>query len=76
MLVTGLVVTTVPEELQAVLVAIENVKQVSITRMMDENKILAIIDTENSDEETVISEKLRKIDGVISVSLAYHHSES
>ena len=76
MLVTGLVVTAVPEKLQAVLMSIENVNQVSITRMMDENKILAIIDTENSDEETVISEKLRKIDGVISVSLAYHHIES
>ena len=76
MLVTGLVVTTVPEKLQAVLVTIENVHQVSITRMMDENKVLAIIDTENSDEEAVISKKIRKIDGVISVSLAYHHIES
>jgi len=76
MLVTGLVVTAVPEKLQTVLVTIESVNQVSITRMMDENKILAIIDTESSDEETVISEKIRKIDGVISVSLAYHHIES
>jgi len=66
MLVTGLVVTAVPEKLQTVLVTIESVNQVSITRMMDENKILAIIDTESSDEETVISEKIRKIDGVIS----------
>ena len=65
MLVTGLVVTTVPEKLQAVLVNIENVNQVSITRMMDENKILAIIDTENSDEEAVISKKIRNIEALL-----------
>ena len=76
MLVTGLVVTAVPEKLQTVFVTIENINQVSITRMMDDNKILAIVDTENSNEEAVISKKIRKIDGVISVSLAYHHIES
>ena len=76
MLVTGLVVTTVTEKLQAVMVTLENVTQVSITRMIDENKILAIIDTDGSNEEAVISEKIRMIDGVISVSLAYHHIES
>ncbi len=76
MVVTGLVVKTVPEKLQEVLVAIENVKKVSITRIMDENKILAIIDTENSNEEADISKEIKTIDGVISVSLAYHHFES
>jgi len=76
MLVTGLVVTTVPEKLKEVLVEIENVKKVSITRMMDENKILAIIDSENSNEESDVSGKIKKMDGVISVSLAYHHIES
>ncbi len=76
MVVTGLVVKTVQEELNTVLVAIENIKKVSITRIMDENKILAIIDTENKDEEAVVSEEIKQIKGVISISLAYHHFES
>ncbi len=76
MVVTGIVVKSAPEKLKEVLVAIENVKKVSITRIMDENKILAIIDTENKDEEAVVSEEIKQIKGVISISLAYHHFES
>lgn len=76
MVVAGLIVKTVPEKLQTVLVTIENVKKVSITRIMDENRILAIIDTENKDEEAVVSEEIKQIKGVISVSFAYHHFES
>jgi len=76
MVVTGLVVKTAPEKLQEVLVAIENIKKVSITRIMDENKILAIIDTENKEEETIVSEEIKHIKGVISISFAYHHFEN
>jgi len=76
MVVTGLVVKTAPEKLKEVLVAIENLKNVSITRIMDENKILVIIDLENRDEEAVTSEEIKQIKGVISISFAYHHVES
>jgi nitrate reductase NapAB chaperone NapD len=76
MVVTGLVVKTAPEKLKDVLVAIEHIKKVSITRIMDENKILAIIDFENKDEEAVTSEEIKQIKGVTSISLAYHHFES
>jgi len=76
MVVTGLVVKTVPEKLKEVLGEIENLKKVSTTKIMDENRILAIIDTENKDEEAVTSDEIKQINGVISISLAYHHFES
>ena len=76
MVVTGLVVKTAPEKLKEVLGVIDNLQKVSITRIMDENKILVIMDLENKDEEAVVSEEIKLIKGVISISFAYHHVES
>ncbi len=76
MVVTGLVVKTAPEKLQDVLVEIEKMSKVSITRIMDENKILTIIDNQKKGEESVASKEIEQINGVISISLAYHHFEN
>ena len=76
MVVTGLVVKTDPEMLKEVFAAIENLNKVSITRIMNGNKILVIIDLENKDEEAAVSEEIKQIKGVISISFAYHHVES
>ena len=76
MVVTGLVVKTAPEMLKEVFAAIENLNKVSITRIMNGNKILVIIDLENKDEEAAVSEEIKQIKGVISISFAYHHVES
>jgi nitrate reductase NapAB chaperone NapD len=75
MAVTGVIVKTIPEKLQAVHFSIENIKEVSITRIMDRSKVLAIIECNMQDDGTEITDQIRKIDGVIGINLAYHHFE-
>lgn len=76
MVVSGLVVKTMPEKLKAVKAFLANIREVSITRIMDQNKVLVIIDCEKKGDDTEITDQIRNIDGVIGVSLAYHHFES
>jgi len=76
MVVTGLVVKTAPEKLQDVLEELEKINKVSITKIMDENKILTIIDNQKKGEESATSKEIAQIKGVMSISLAYHHFES
>ena len=76
MFATGLIVKTIPEKLQAVMVFLSNIREVGITRIMDQNKVLVIIDCKKQGDDKEIAERIRKIDGVTGVSLAYHHFES
>ena len=75
MAVAGLIVKTIPEKLQTVHFSIKHIKEVSITRIMDQNKLLAIIDCNMRGDGTVITDQIRNIDGVVGINLAYHHFE-
>ncbi len=74
--VTGFVVRADPQRLHEVFGSIEKINKVSITRIMDENRILTIIDNENRRDESVTSKEIEQITGVLSISLAYHHFEN
>jgi nitrate reductase NapAB chaperone NapD len=73
--ITGLIVKTIPERLHEVLVALKNSSRIRTARIMDEEKILTIIITKDIKEEAVVSEEIRRFDGVKSINLAYHHFE-
>ncbi len=75
MAVTGVIVKTIPEKLQTVHFSIENIKEVSITRIMDQSKVLAIIDCHMQGNGTEITDQIKNIDGVVGINLAYHHFE-
>lgn len=48
-------------------------KGVEVNSFEEENKMLVVIYSESMAEKDQIAKEIRKIDGVLTVNLAYHH---
>ena len=74
--VSGIVVYAVPESAARLRVALESIEGVAVHAVSAEGKIVATIETESEARSTEIFERIRALDGVHSVAMAYHQIET
>jgi nitrate reductase NapD len=75
MVVSGLLINTLPEKLEEVKKQLSTMTGVEINTIIDGYKIVAVVESKTIEEEISISKQIAKMDGVLSISLAYHHFE-
>jgi nitrate reductase NapAB chaperone NapD len=73
MVVSGLLVNTVPEKLEQIKKELLNINGVEINSVIDDYKIVVVVESESVHNEVEVSKQIAKIDGVHKVNLAYHH---
>ncbi len=75
MVVSGLLVNTLPEKLEQVKKNLGTMKGVEINSVVDNYKIVVIIESKTVEDEVAISKEIARMDGVLGINLAYHHFE-
>lgn len=73
MIVSGLLVNTLPEKLEQVKKELSTINRLKIQNTIDDYKLVVVIESETVENVNAISREMVKMDGVISISLAYHH---
>jgi len=73
MVVSGLIVYTKPESLNYVKTRLNEMNNVEIHRVIEDHKIVIVIEADTVDGEVETSKKISEIDGVLGVNLVYHH---
>lgn len=75
MVVSGLLIITLPEKLGDVKKELSTINGLEIQNIIDDCKIVVVIESEIVEDGIVISREIAKMDGVLSINLAYHHFE-
>ena len=75
MVVSGLVLNTLPEKLEQVKKYLGTMKGVEINSVVDNYKIIVIIESKTVEDEVAVSKEIAAMDGVLGINLAYHHFE-
>ncbi len=75
MVVSGLLINTVPEKLEQVKKELGAINGLEIHSIIDDYKIVVVVESETVEDEIAISGKIAKMDGVLGINLAYHHFE-
>lgn len=70
---SGLLISTLPEKLEQVKNELSLIKGLEIHGIIDDYKIIVVIESETARDEITISKKIEKIDGVVGVNLVYRH---
>ena len=73
MVVAGLLVNTAADMVEQVKSALLRIAGVEINTVLDENKIVIIIESKRIEDEVLISKKIADIEGVLGINIAYHH---
>ncbi|TNF56150.1 hypothetical protein EP227_01175 [bacterium] len=73
MVLSGLLVKIMPDSLEQVKENLKNIQGLKIQSITEDYSIIAVLQTGSVEEETLISSDIAKINGVLSVNLAYHH---
>ncbi|MDH4027380.1 MAG: chaperone NapD [Nitrospirota bacterium] len=73
MVISGLLVNTVPEKMERIKNELSSMKGVEVNSVIDDYKIVVVVECGNVSEEVEISKQISKMDGVLGVNLAYHH---
>ena len=73
MIGSGLLVNTLPEKLEQVKKELSTINRLKIQNTIDDYKLVVVIESETVENVNAISREMVKMDGVISISLAYHH---
>ena len=73
MVISGLLVNTVPEKMERIKKELSTIKGVEVNSVIDDYKIVVVVECGNVSEEVEISKQIAKMDGVLGVNLAYHH---
>lgn len=75
MIVSGLLINTRPEKLEQIKKELSTINRLKIQNTIDDYKLVVVIESETVEDGIAISREMVKMDGVISISLAYHHFE-
>ncbi len=75
MVVSGLLVNTLPEKLAQVKKNLGTMKGVEINSVVDGYRIIVIVESKTVEDEVDISKAIAEMDGVLGINLAYHHFE-
>ena len=73
MVVSGWLVNTVPDKLEQVKSELLKIDGIEINDILDDHKIVVVVESKNVDDEAVISKRIAGMEGVLGISLAYHH---
>lgn len=73
MVVSGLIVNTVSEKLDQVKRELLNMNGIEINSVLDDYKIVIVVESKNVEDEVAASKRIAEIDGVLGINLAYHH---
>lgn len=75
MVISGLLVNTLPEKLERVKEYLCTMKGVEVNSVVDDYRIIVIIEAKTVEDELAVSGEIAAIDGVLGINLAYHHFE-
>lgn len=73
MVVSGLLVDTEPDKLEQVKSELLKIEGIEINSVLDDHKIVIVVELEDVESEVQISKKIKNIEGVLGVNIAYHH---
>lgn len=73
--ISGVLIATVPEKRDATIAALKGFEGLEIHHVLDDGKIIAVLERENTHEEVKAVRKIYNIEGVISAVMVYHHFE-
>ncbi len=75
MVISGLLVNTLPEKLDQVKKELSGIRGVEINSVVDDYRIVVVMEAESVEREIAVSNHIAGMDGVLSVNLAYHNFE-
>lgn len=73
--ISGLVIMTVPKKTKQVVEKLKDIEGLEIHRVLEDGKIVAVLERESTGEEVNTVRNMYDIDGVITATMAYHHFE-
>lgn len=73
--ISSLIILSIPKSLPILAEKVKALEGAEITNSDDIGKTIVVLESENENMITDTIEQLREIQGVVSVSLSYHHSE-
>jgi nitrate reductase NapD len=73
MVVSGLLVNTAPDKLELVKNELLKIKGIEINSVLDDYKIVIVVESKNVESEAQVSKLITNIEGVLGVNIAYHH---
>ena len=73
MVVSALLVNIVPDKMEKVKSELLSIHGLSVNSIIDDYKIVIVVESDNVEDEVEISKYIAKIDGVLGINLAYHH---
>ena len=73
MVVSGLLVNTVPDKLEQVKGELLKIDGIEINSVLDDYKIVIVVESKNVESEAQVSKRITNIEGVLGVNIAYHH---
>ena len=73
MVVSGLLVNTAPDKLEQVKSELSKLEGVEINSVLDDHKIVVVVESKDIEGETEVSKRITDIEGVLEVNIAYHH---
>jgi nitrate reductase NapD len=75
MVVSSLVVRTLPEQANTIRKKLGAIDGVEVNDIIDGYKIIVVMEADRVEDEITISKQISQMDGVLAVNLAYHHFE-
>jgi len=73
MVVSGLLVNTAPDRLEQVKSELLIIEDIEINSVLDDHKIVVVVESKNLEGEVEVSKRIANIEGVLGVNIAYHH---
>jgi nitrate reductase NapAB chaperone NapD len=73
MFVSGLIVDAVSDKLEQVKCELLKLGCKEINSVLDDGKLVVVVESKDVESEKLLSKKIADIDGVLGVNLAYHH---
>jgi len=73
MAISGLIVYAKPELLEYVTEQLNAMQGVDVHQIIEDHKIVIVIESDAVDREVEISRKIAQIDGVLGLNLVYHY---
>ena len=73
MFVSGLIVDAAADKLEQVKNELQKLDSIEINSVLDDGKIVVVVESKDIESEAQLSKMIADIDGVLGVNLAYHH---
>jgi len=73
MVISALLVNIVPDRMEQVKAELLKIDGLKINSIIDDYKMVVVLESENVEDEVEISKYIAEIDGVLGINLAYHH---